>query len=1094
MTRETRIEISIVILILALSLGLRLAGLNRFIVCDEVRWTCRSVNFQQALFRGDWRNTYRTGHPGVVTTWLGSLFIHDDDPRMRAMCQETLDGRKVVWAGETREERTDLMHQLGGLLFQGRVGVGVFTWICIVAIYLLTRHLWGARIAVLSLVFTALDPFYLGLSRFLHVDAVLTSLMMVSVLGLIAYTRRSGSRRRRTMALLLSGVATGLAMLQKSPAMFLGPFAVLVLGLDVLRQGFSRRVVVGAVRDVLIWGVVALAVYVAMWPALWVRPLDTVTRVVEKAVGYAQKGHGSGNYFMGRPEEDPGWLFYPIATAFRLSPLALLGVAGGLFSVVRGKKDQERWFGIILLVAYVLSFWVFMSLGDKMFDRYFLPAFPALAIVAAAGVWWSIDALSLRFEGLRSVLKRPLLVAAAALIIQVAITLPHHPHYLTYYNPLLGGGKQAEKVLLMGWGEGMEEVAAHLNAKPDAADLQVAMSAFPSFAPQFDGDTRSIENYSIWETDYVMFYLSHVQRLHNRDLLSKYLFNTDVEAEKVVTLHGVDYVWLYPNRHYVEPTVYIDERAVSDGEGCILVNGDSLFAKHYDGNLPVVGFQADWDRREEYYLYPPVEEVAALLRSQAPQCERVWYVRYPDTEPAMYLGLLENLGVVEQKAEFEDVAVSQHRIVIDDITRRPVDYVFQDLRLTGYGVTNPPPTRGIDGGVTLAFEPLRNFTKDYSVFLHLYDDQGHRVAHVDRLIQDEAGRPTSDWRADQTGIGLYHVPIAAGTPPGEYTLRIGVYHWKTGEQLPLKGDTKAEIPVEVGVPTDPPHPTELRIPHWVEREVTPALRLLGHEVGDESLVAGDTLYVRLFWETLAQGDELHPVDEDYALQLGLRGPDGELYGARRFDLVRTDYPTSRWQRGELLQERYYLPVSEDVPTGEAAVELNLLGEDGELVPSEPVEVARIWVQSPEPSFEAPAALSNESGVIFGDRVQFLGYDLETSARAGGDIDVTLHWQAEGEMEKTYKAFVHLYDESGALIAQQDRLPGLGARPTEIWREGEVVSDRYRIPVEREMLPGTYLVGTGLYEAGSGERLAAVGPDGERLDQDRVIVGRIDILP
>ena len=187
-------------------------------------------------------------------------------------------------------------------------------------------------------------------------------------------------------------------------------------------------------------------------------------------------------------------------------------------------------------------------------------------------------------------------------------------------------------------------------------------------------------------------------------------------------------------------------------------------------------------------------------------------------------------------------------------------------------------------------------------------------------------------------------------------------------------------------------------------------------------------------------------------------------------------------------------MSEDVPTGEATVELNLLGEDGELVRSEPVEVARIWVQSPEPSFGAPAALPNESGVVFGDRVQLLGYDLETSARAGGDIDVTLHWQAEGEMEKTYKAFVHLYDTSGALIAQQDGPPGLGARPTEIWREGEVVSDRYRIPVERKMLPGTYLVGTGLYDAGSGERLAAVGPDGERLDQDRVIVGTVDILP
>lgn len=1081
-------------MILSLSLGLRLAGLDRFIVCDEVRWTCRSINFQQALFRGDWKNTYRTGHPGVVTTWLGSLFIYDDNPRMRTMCQETLDGRKVVWAGETREERTELMHQLGALLFQGRVGVAVFTWICIVAIFLLSRHLWGPRIAVLGLIFTALDPFYLGLSRFLHVDAVLTSLMMVSVLGLIAYTRRSDPGRRRMMALLLSGVATGLAMLQKSPAMFLGPFAILVLALDILRQNLSRRVVVRAVRDLLIWGVIALAIYIAMWPALWVSPVDTVTRVVEKALGYAQEGHGSGNYFMGRPNEDPGWLFYPIATAFRLSPLALIGLVGGLFSVVSGKRDQERRFGIILLLAYWLAFWAFMSLGDKMFDRYFLPVFPALAIVAAAGVWWAFDLLSLRFTGLGTTLNQPLLVPAVALMVQVAITVPHHPHYLTYYNPLLGGGRQAEKVLLMGWGEGMEEVAAHLNAKSDAEGLQVAMSAFPSFAPQFDGDTRSIENYSVWETDYVMFYLSHVQRLHNRDLLSQYLFNADAEAEKVVTLHGVDYAWLYPNTQHLEPMAYIEERAASDDQACILVNGGSIFAKHYEGDLPLVTFQAEWDRREEYYILPPAQEVAALLDAQAPQCERVWYVRYPKTERTMYLDLLENQAILERQAEFRDVTVSQHRIVIDNMARRYVDYVFGDLRLSAYGITDPPPTWGIDSGVALAFESLSSMTNDYSVFLHLYDDQGHRIAQKDRLIRDEAGRPTSEWSAGHVGVGLYHLAIAAGTPPGEYTLRIGVYDWKTGEQLRLVGSADPEIPVQVGVPSEPPHPAALRIPHWVERQVTPQLRLMGHEVGNDSLIAGDTLYLRLFWETVAQGDELFPIDENYALQLGLRGPDGQLYGASRFDLVSTEYPTSHWQSGELLQERYYLPLSEDVPTGEATVELNLLNEDGELVRSEPVRVARIWVQSPKPSFEAPASLQNESGAVFGDKVRLLGYHVETSARIGGHVEVTLHWQADSEMKETYKAFLHVYDESGALVAQRDRLPGFGARPTSVWKEGEVVSDRYRIPIERKIPQGTYLVGTGLYDAGSAQRLVAVGPDGERLDQDRVILGRVEITP
>ena len=1086
MSQKARWEALVVVVILLISLGLRLTSLDRFIVCDEVRWTCRSVNFQQALLRRDWKNTYRTGHPGVVTTWLGSLFITDDNPQMRTMCEETLDGRKVVWAGETRAERTQLMHQLGDLLFQGRVGVALFSWVCIVTIYFLTREIWGSKVAVLSLILTALDPFYLALSRFLHVDAVLTSLMTISVLGLVASVQRSISDRRQIVFLVASGVATGLAILQKSPAMFLGPFAALVLGLNVVRKGLSRETLLTAARNLLIWGVVSIAVYVAMWPTMWVSPVDAVTQVLDKALGYAVEGHGSGNYFMGRPDEDPGWLFYPVSTAFRLTPLALIGLVTGLGWAATNRKDAEGRFGVVVLLAYAASFWAFMSLGDKMFDRYFLPVYPALEIVAGAGLWWAVDAIHSRFKRAGSVLRSPFLVYGFALVVQIAITLPHYPHYLTYYNPLLGGTKQAEKILLLGWGEGCEQVAAHLNAKPDAEELQVAMSAFPSFAPQFNGDTRSIENYSIWETDYVMFYISHVQRLHNPELLSEYLFDPDVEPEQIVTLHGVDYVWLYRNEHYLEPMAYIEAQSDSSQQACILVNGDSLFAKHYEGDLPLVTFHPRWDRREECYIYPLAEEVARLVDAQTPPCEQIWYVRYPETERSMYLDLLETRGILEQSTEFEGVDVAQYTMVSDQLERRLVDLRFGDLRLLSYGITDPPPTWGQDGGLTLEWEASGAIGKDYSVFLHLYDKQGHRIAQQDALIRDDEARPTSKWEPDQTGVGLYHLPVAAGTPPGEYELRIGVYLWKTGERLPATGGEEPILPVQVGVPEQPPHVTALRIPHWVEQQVTSQLRLLGHDIGAEYVIAGDTLYLRLFWEATAA------MDEAYGLQLALRGHDGERYGATQFELVNTDYPTTRWRKGQLLQERYYLAVDERVPTGEATVELNLVDEEGKLVLSDPIAVAQTWVQSPKPSFDMPMGTYTRSGAVIGEAVRLLGYELEPAAKVGGTIQVTLHWQAEKEMEESYKAFVHLYDESGAIVAQQDRLPGWGARPTQSWERDEVIADRYRLSIGREIPEGDYRVGVGLYNAQTGKRIPALSVGGERLEQDRILVGRVEI--
>ena len=408
--------------------------------------------------------------------------------------------------------------------------------------------------------------------------------------------------------------------------------------------------------------------------------------------------------------------------------------------------------------------------------------------------------------------------------------------------------------------------------------------------------------------------------------------------------------------------------------------------------------------------------------------------------------------------------------------------------MLSYGITDPPPTWGKDGGVILEWEAAGALLKDYSVFLHMYDAQGHRIAQQDSLIRDQTARPTSKWHPGDTGVALYHLPIAAGTPPGGYELDIGVYFWKTGEELPLAGSQEARLPVQVGVPEESPHVTELRIPHWVEHQVIPELRLLGHDIGERSIVAGDTLYLRLFWEAVAE------LDTAYRLQLGLRAEDGRLYGATAFELVNTDYPTTQWREEQLLQERYYLPTSEHVPTGEAEVELNLLDGEGEVVLADPVTVARVWTQSTRPSFDVPQDIPTPSGATLGDRVRFLGYDLERSAGAGGDIEVTVHWQAQRQMEEDYKVFVHLYDETGEVVAQRDRRPALGVRPTTVWERGEVVSDRYRIPVDRGIQKGKYRLGIGLYNAESGRRLPAFGPSGDRLEQDRILLGEVAIRP
>ena len=59
------------ILLLALWLPRGLA-LDRFITADEPKWLLRSANFYQALYLGDFKETFQQGHPGVTIAWVGT--------------------------------------------------------------------------------------------------------------------------------------------------------------------------------------------------------------------------------------------------------------------------------------------------------------------------------------------------------------------------------------------------------------------------------------------------------------------------------------------------------------------------------------------------------------------------------------------------------------------------------------------------------------------------------------------------------------------------------------------------------------------------------------------------------------------------------------------------------------------------------------------------------------------------------------------------------------------------------------------------------------------------------------------------------------
>ena len=216
--------------IVVAALLVRLQELDRFVTPDELKWTCRSINFYRALKAHDWAGTLQTGHPGVLTMWLGAPLMgaDADDAWLDACANPSL--ADLI---ETHPPGT--AGRLASLLYAARRGVAVLTALVIGLAYLMLVRLLGLDVAVVAGLALAFDPFYLAHSRLLHLDAFIASLLFLSVLCLaLGISGRSGRGRAYLVA---SGVLGGLAALNKSPAMVYAPFVVAWL----VANGLSRH-------------------------------------------------------------------------------------------------------------------------------------------------------------------------------------------------------------------------------------------------------------------------------------------------------------------------------------------------------------------------------------------------------------------------------------------------------------------------------------------------------------------------------------------------------------------------------------------------------------------------------------------------------------------------------------------------------------------------------------------------------------------------------------------------------------------------------------------------------------------------------------
>jgi 4-amino-4-deoxy-L-arabinose transferase-like glycosyltransferase len=514
----------------------RAVAQGTFITVDEAyHWFERADVFLRALQSGNYIETNQVGHPGVTTMWLGAIGL---------MLKQFLAGLGWINGDSFDLQRVFL-----------RLPVAIVTALCVVIGHALLRRLFRERVALLAALFWALDPFMIAHSQLLHTDALVSSFMTISLLAAFVAFRADAASSDSDEAirwplLVVSAVAGGLAVLTKSPSIVLIP----MLGLTAVMTGWrsatwQRRL---PVLPLLAWGGIAALVWFALWPAAWVNFFQALSSMYRQARYDGGVPHAWGNFFFGQAVADPGLLFYLVAVPFRLTPWTLLGVILCIVASIWARRELPDQMPLRLLAIFVTIFLLMLSVLAKKFDRYALPVFPALNIIAAIGWVWLASRIRQWLAAWRT--GAPVtalnqqharwLSGAVVVAVLCANVAWYHPYELAYYNQALGGGRAAVKAIPVGWGEGYEQVGAFLSkqyngcARPSATWFSAVLR--PYLCAPVVGLSWALKPGAI---GYAILYIDQIQRNDAPEVTAALLGKT--KPLHVVHIHGIDYAYIY---------------------------------------------------------------------------------------------------------------------------------------------------------------------------------------------------------------------------------------------------------------------------------------------------------------------------------------------------------------------------------------------------------------------------------------------------------------------------------------------------------------------------------------------------------------------
>ncbi len=392
----------------------------------------------------------------------------------------------------------------------------------------------------------------------------------------------------------------------------------------------------------------------------------------------------------------------------------------------------------------------------------------------------------------------------------------------------------------------------------------------------------------------------------------------------------------------------------------------------------------------------------------------------------------------------------------------------------------------VEGGrgvvpVLLEWRKKGNLGSDHRVALRLTDANGGTWASRDSLPQGGDASFT-DLAIGEQLLDRHGLAVPAGTPPGDYQLRLSVRDQADDGPLDVldaqgqpQGVEATLATLHVVAPDRPLSPDALPVQYPSVANFGQQVRLLGYSLGAGPFQAGDTLTFSLFWQALAGGNP------PYTVFAQLQDETGKPVALSETPPV---YPSQRWTAGTLLRDPHQIPLPATLPAGTYRLAVGLLLPDHSRLPvgrDDQVVLASIETTQRAHNFSPPSP-QYPLDVRFGDLARLVGYDLrgEAGIDPGDSLTLVLYWQALETFDRSYSVFAHVVDAEGRIVGQRDQVPGSGDFPTTSWVPGEYLADAYAIPIQPDASSGDYWLEIGFYNPLDGTRLLVTGADSRAL--------------